>query len=218
MSDPIISTPPPQEEEAAPSLVRQLLGAAVGSAVALTLYGSYQYAAPTLQAHFSQNQVVTDGARFAEQNLDTEDRTRERRVRRNDEVAVHGAAPESEQDVLDHIAERAKNLEMLLNQEQVDSILEEPVEPAPAMEEAMETEEMPAPVDDVVVPLEMEQPLPEPAPAPTPAEWEHNLATAPRETVPVTAPLPDSGVGVWLAVVGALGAAVWMQRKRFFAF
>ena len=105
-----------------PPIVKQLLGAGVGATIALALYAGYQVAAPNVLAYINVHRASQDEARFSSRSLDEEDRQMERQQQRNREIARAHDAPviqgSNASDVFDTIAERVKEIEEDLVQEE----------------------------------------------------------------------------------------------------
>ncbi|MBU0766905.1 hypothetical protein KKF55_03940 [Patescibacteria group bacterium] len=178
------------------SFFKQLAGAAIGATLAYGLYLGYQETAPRLGAYIDVFWDDTQtGARFATKEPDEFDRQEERQVSRNKEIRDRFAAPTDQPglnvqpSVFDDIAERAKQFEEQLTEEDIANLV-------------VEQEVLPVEVD--VVP-----PVPDPN-----VQWEQEWEQMNRETVESGEDLPDSGVGIWLAVVAALGGAAVLRKKK----
>ncbi|MCF7844454.1 MAG: hypothetical protein K9M03_01320 [Kiritimatiellales bacterium] len=182
------------------SLFKQLCGAVAGAALAYGLYVGYQAATPRLSAYIDVFWSDTDtGARFATKEPDEFDRQLERQASRNNEIRERFAAPtnqpgmNAQPNAFDDIADRAKQFEEQLTEEDIADLVE-PEEEVP-VSEGFEVEVAP--------------PIPDPS-----VQWEQEWDTMKRETVDSGDDLPDSGIGMWMAAVAALGGASALRKKR----
>jgi len=176
------------------SLTRQVAGAIIGASVAYGLYIGYQVVQPPLGA-FIQTFWVGDegaGARFAESQVDVEDRQIARQAQRNREIAKHFASNDppgqKKPTPFERIAERAQQYQGQITPQQAEKLVEPDPEPAPA-------------------------PVPEKVPSP-PDQWQKELDAMEVQTAESGETLPDSGIGIWFAVSGAAGATAVIRRKR----
>ncbi|MFA7682317.1 MAG: hypothetical protein WCX61_04795 [Candidatus Peribacteraceae bacterium] len=197
------------------SLARQIMGAIVGAAVAYVAYLGYQSVSPHLRAYI-QVYHSQQPARLSQTDIDESDEQYQRRAQRNEEIAnMRGAAPvptdaEPEDDLLERIANQAKQIEERLTEEDVQQLgTDEAVLPESETSDG---------VLDASVTDTQEEILPEPeVPAtttPQPEQWQEQLGQMERVPYEGENPLPDSGIGLWLGVLGALAATAVMQRRR----
>ncbi|MDD5026410.1 MAG: hypothetical protein PHH13_03470 [Candidatus Peribacteraceae bacterium] len=199
-------------------LVRQLLGAIVGATFALLLYQGYQAVAPSVTALLKIPSGSTD-ARFAEVNEVTADQVKfQRQEARNRTIAEHFAAPET----FDRIAERAKNVQLNLTDEQrklAEEALDQPAVPGQMAQasgiEAESTEETPASDTTVVAPMR-ETVRQDKANTPTPSKFTASVGDHKEWRMqPEGVQLPASGIGLWVGIFVAFVLTIAMQWKLF---
>jgi len=181
-------------------LLKQLAGAIIGATLAYGLYVGYQEAAPKLGAYIDVFWDDTQtSARFAQENVDQFDRQEERQASRNNEIRERFAADEDQPglnvgtEAFDNIAERAKQFEQQLTEEDIADLVEEP-------------EVLP---EQNLFDIEVTPPAPDSG-----EQWEQEWEGMEREQVASDENLPDSGVGMWLAAVAALGGAAVIRKRK----
>ena len=182
-------------------LFKQLVGAVIGATLAYGLYVGYQEAAPKLGAYVDVFWDDTQtSARFAQDNTDQFDRQVERQISRNTEIRERFAADEDQPglnvgtEAFDNIAERAKQYEQQLSEEDIADLVVEP-----------EPEVLP---EQNLFDIEVTPPAPDSS-----EQWEQEWEGMEREQVASDENLPDSGVGMWLAAVAALGGAIVIRKR-----
>lgn len=196
-------------------LVRQIVGAVVGASLALLLYQGYQTVAPGMTALLKISSGSTD-ARFAEADEVSADQVKyQRQEARNRVIAEHFAAPET----FDRIAERAKNVQLNLTDEQraqAEAVLDNPAVPG-QMAQIPDTSIVSpggraASGDTITAPVGgMAQQREEVAPAPS--ALAASVGEEERDTQPAGERLPASGVGLWAGLLAAFALTAAMRWR-----
>jgi uncharacterized protein YhaN len=183
------------------SLLKQLLGAGVGSLVALGVYTAYEILEPSMTALL----VLPSGSNSTDTNLDHSDPEYERQLQQNREISEHFSAPD---DPFSGIADRANEIQDGLTEEEraaIEAALEETegsdqvVDPAP-------TTEIDIPVETVEEPFPVEEQYVPPAPP-----YEASVTSVNADS------LPSSGLGLWLAGAVTFALAAFIHRRRLIA-
>ncbi|MBU1123289.1 hypothetical protein KJ652_01755 [Patescibacteria group bacterium] len=189
-------------------MVRQLIGAVVGAAVAFSLYVGYKEAAPRITA---LTQTYWGGAnsleaRFSRGDIDMSDQQMARQASRNREISIHFASQEQPGGLnvpFNRIAEKASQFEQELTPEQEAQIMGAQ-EVGPFIDTKVNDEiTIQYPDQAASVADENEQ------------KWENDWEQ--MERVPLEGgneDLPDSGIGLWLAASGALVVTGRLRRKK----
>jgi len=196
-----------------PSILKQLVGAVVGGALALGLYYGYNTVVPKITAYMQVPYTESEQtANFAQQDLDTDELEFERRLRRNREIRDRFSAPPESipNEVLERVRRRVEEFNEQLTPEEEARINEEleggSGEEAGESEETEEIEE----TEEVVLPEPAAQGQSLNAEVEWLQEWEETV----RSPYEGSEELPDSGVGAGLGVLGALIATIAMRRRR----
>ncbi|PIR49003.1 hypothetical protein COU80_01155 [Candidatus Peregrinibacteria bacterium CG10_big_fil_rev_8_21_14_0_10_55_24] len=188
-----------------PSLLKQLLGAAIGATLALLLYGIYHAVAPRLTAVLRvPHTYSSERARLSETDLGDDNRALERREQRNQEIAEHFAAPVEPiaPEVIERIRQRVEEFEQTVTPEEearINAELEGGTIPPP--EPVFQPQSPPEPTPMPVVPIEAQVQWEEP---------EHDVYVGSDE-------LPGSGIGAGAGVFVALIATAITRRRRLVA-
>ncbi|MDP7247761.1 MAG: hypothetical protein QF741_04010 [Candidatus Peribacteraceae bacterium] len=181
------------------SLTRQVAGAIIGASVAYGLYLGYQVVQPPLGAfiHTFWDGDEGAGARFAEDQVDIEDRQLARQAQRNREIAKHFASDDppgqKKPTPFERIAEKAQQYQGQITPKQEKDLIKPDATPEPEPE--------------------IRNPKSEKIPPP-PEQWQKELDSMEKQTAESGNELPDSGFGLGIAIAGAAGATAVVRRRK----
>lgn len=182
------------------SLTRQVAGAIIGASVAYGLYLGYQVVQPPLGAFIHTFWDGSDGvdARFSSGKTDIEDRRVERQAQRNREIAKHfassGTPGQREPTPFERIAEKAQQYQgQITPQKEKELVTPDSEGEQGEKKEVKEKKEVVAPPPD---------------------QWQKELDAMEKQTAESGDQLPDSGLGLGLAIAGATGATAAIRRKK----
>ncbi len=188
------------------SLTRQVAGAIIGASVAYGLYIGYQVVQPPLGAfiHTFWDGDEGAGARFAEDQVDVEDRQIERQAQRNREIAKHFASDnppgQKKPTPFERIAEKAQQYQGQITPSQEKQLIESGTEKGQDEKGTKEIKETKESQKEKV--------------SPPPEQWQKELNAMEKQTAESGDQLPDSGFGLGIAIAGAAGATAVVRRRK----